>query len=668
MSDLEAPGAFSAALAERAVGREVILLVFDLRHIRWAHNLLLNLADFSLASRALAIGPDAEACSALRGRVPSAGCGCSSYLRAGRNATVDAALRRWKIGPGHVYHLWWQRWRYMARAVEYGYSALSLDSDISLRADPYLLFHGALAGHRLLVGLDSERRAGGRHQSLLYPAVNVGLVYANRCAPGGPAHELLREVTRRAERFLLGPLMFDFRGGGAITQNVMWEQDLFKDSLEHLAYGLDPSVARHTMAWTTLARTATPAEVSARVRAERWGWRFEPLPIAPGRPPQRVAWLPIGPTAKESVAGLPLWVFSPYNVPPHGAMCDGRWAGVAARTPSPVMVGHLVGCQAKFWMLRLLGWYRYDVETHAYGVSGRGALGGTRRGARAVDRPASTAAGPAVESRVAAFPPSVRVLVLSNHSLPLLRSPSDQLRAWGVVRRYAMLALLLGRRAVLPTLRCRLSPCGPSRAPAMRPSTHALTMADAAMCEPADGEAAAGSGPPAVRGGSAPSQWWRNSTGEAAMGWAAAPEEAEGWRRRGPRLGCCQLVPTARDCLDMYGGRHALATEPLLCAADLARLLSDARASAAPTSPPVVGTAPLGASWTDASFDELRASEARVLVLDGRGEPGRVEAALPPLEWIERRVKAAAEGGGVAIEDRAGARGERCLANLLAAS
>ena len=106
---------------------QALALVFDLRHIRWAHNLLLNLADFSLASRALAIGPDAEACSVLRGRVPSAGCGCSSYLRAGRNATVDAALRRWKIGPGHVYHLWWQRWYFLSEAVGLGYRVLSLD-------------------------------------------------------------------------------------------------------------------------------------------------------------------------------------------------------------------------------------------------------------------------------------------------------------------------------------------------------------------------------------------------------------------------------------------------------------------------------------------------------------------------------------------------------------
>ena len=34
---------------------------------------------------------------------------------------------------------WWQRWHYAAAAVAAGYHVLSLDTDISLRADPYPL-------------------------------------------------------------------------------------------------------------------------------------------------------------------------------------------------------------------------------------------------------------------------------------------------------------------------------------------------------------------------------------------------------------------------------------------------------------------------------------------------------------------------------------------------
>ena len=62
----------------------------------------------------------------------------SSYMRrTSQNQTLVAALNRWQIREWHVYHLWWQRWRYLAWAVELGYNAMSLDTDISLRANPY---------------------------------------------------------------------------------------------------------------------------------------------------------------------------------------------------------------------------------------------------------------------------------------------------------------------------------------------------------------------------------------------------------------------------------------------------------------------------------------------------------------------------------------------------
>ena len=35
--------------------------------------------------------------------------------------------------------------------------------------------------------------------------INVGLVYCQRCEAHGPAHRVVSDVTRRVERFLLGP-------------------------------------------------------------------------------------------------------------------------------------------------------------------------------------------------------------------------------------------------------------------------------------------------------------------------------------------------------------------------------------------------------------------------------------------------------------------------------
>ena len=153
--DLET--SFPSAVAARATAaagpsarREVILFVLDSRHVQWAHNLMLNLDDLGLGGRALGIGSSREACMALLNRVApgTLSCGRSSFLRReSGNHTLVGALDKWRIREFHVYHLWWQRWRYLGWAVRLGYNALSLDTDISIRANPYALFHGALS-HR----------------------------------------------------------------------------------------------------------------------------------------------------------------------------------------------------------------------------------------------------------------------------------------------------------------------------------------------------------------------------------------------------------------------------------------------------------------------------------------------------------------------------------------
>ena len=116
VGNLEARGVFASALASRArpisptaPRRDVILFVCDERHTHYAHNLLLNLAELGLAGRALAIGSTVLACERLVARSPadSVSCGYSSYLRHGMNASINQALRAWRIGEGHVYHLWY---------------------------------------------------------------------------------------------------------------------------------------------------------------------------------------------------------------------------------------------------------------------------------------------------------------------------------------------------------------------------------------------------------------------------------------------------------------------------------------------------------------------------------------------------------------------------------
>ena len=223
VGDLEGDGVFAAALAHRATSpsagktrREILFFVLDARHSQWAHNLLLNLAELGRAGQALAIASSREACAKLLTRVAAdtLTCGTSSFLRkagSGANSTLTAALNRWRIRDWHVYHLWWQRWHYLAWAVKLGYNALSLDTDISLRSDPYAVFHSVLRHRHLLVGLDSE--AGGHERPGLFPMINVGLVYCQDCDPDGPAHRVLSDVTRRVKNFLLGPVLYKTRHG-----------------------------------------------------------------------------------------------------------------------------------------------------------------------------------------------------------------------------------------------------------------------------------------------------------------------------------------------------------------------------------------------------------------------------------------------------------------------
>ena len=67
----------------------------------------------------------------------------------------------------------------LSEAVRLGYRVLSLDTDISLRANPYPLLHGVLRHHSLITGLDNDRDKS----SYVFPNTNVGFVYVR-----GPAH------------------------------------------------------------------------------------------------------------------------------------------------------------------------------------------------------------------------------------------------------------------------------------------------------------------------------------------------------------------------------------------------------------------------------------------------------------------------------------------------
>ena len=74
-----------------------------------------------------------------------------------------AGLSTWGIRPGDMFLMWAQQWRYVARAMEMGYSVLRTDTDVYFAEDPYPLLHSRLLRpFSLIVQQDFGGPLGGR--------------------------------------------------------------------------------------------------------------------------------------------------------------------------------------------------------------------------------------------------------------------------------------------------------------------------------------------------------------------------------------------------------------------------------------------------------------------------------------------------------------------------
>ena len=562
-----------------------------------------------------------------------------------------------------------------------------------------------------VVGLDSE--AGGIGAFYIFPAVNVGLVYAS--AGGGAAQWVMEEVGRRARHYLRNAPIRRTAAGG-VEQMVLWEQDLFRDGLEGAAF--NSTRYRHSLRHGFESGPA--ARRWARAHAQPWEWQTATLPNLP--PPSaawpqggRVPWLPLHlPLAThlaadadaadaadaaaaasvrdhaashvtgqakprgstERVAGLPQWAFSQYVVQPHGHAGTGEWA----LSPSPVLIGHAVGTRAKYFLLRALGWWAYAAElppsTVATPVSERSQLPGSggevtvedtskvvgklgaatgvpghgwgaeaeaaRRGPRRrggqrrrrqrrqhkeLRRRRGTEVageGEAGEGDVEGGSPEagqvfssderapLRVLVLRRHNLAWRPMQKGQTAADSdgvplAMARWALLALALGRRAVLPFVPCEV----PRNVPALPPQLWEtiIPFSNVSWCDAAAREPRAAL-PPA-----------------AALGWSAAGADTAANTARsahGERSACCLWVPPAA-CVDLVGRRAGgLRGELLLTEPDYGQLLGEAprklrdyRTARVANTTWVTAVGPVGRDLgpTGISLDSTERS-TRVLVLD----------------------------------------------------
>ena len=250
---------------------------------------------------------------------------------------------------------------------------------------------------------------------------------------------------------------------------------------------------------------------------------------------------------------------------------------------------------------------------------------------------------------------------------PLLRVAACR---WDAVRRFSLLALALGRRAVLPLVPCELAPCAPRVPNPLRPYLYTATVTDrdAAACA----EPPLPTPPPAGSNSSTTERDLAPRAVSAPLGWSPSPDTSKWWwnARDQPKRraeGCCQPIPNFGKCIDPAGARRVLGTEPLLATADLARLLQEmrstpppglrsARTIEEPLPSDAIATVTLDADWAEASLERLTAlAMARVLVLDVRKEPTK---RLPTVEWLMQHAS------GAAAQEAIGPHAARCFTAL----
>jgi hypothetical protein len=550
LGDLEDPHVLRHALSESAAStgrfsRNVILMVTDFEHQHWAHNLLLNLHSLEL-HHSLVIASAPRVCSSLHKRLFATGvrvgghCAHSSYLRETSNASIAAGLHRWQIDKGHVFHLWWQRWRYVALAISMRYNVLSLDTDISLRSDPYPLLWRAYQHRQLVVGIESEKPA--RKNRYIFPAANLGFVYC-RARPGGTVQRLFAEVTGRVEGLLLAPSP-TLNQENHTAANMLWDQDIFRDVVETLAFALRPPSFRHVL----YHAGTSPANLNAQSRT--FDWLHEDTSFFPAAAPIRTVWFqlhdPITYAPDETMAGLPMWFFAAYTVNPHGNLWDGGWL----RSSSPVVIAHLVFVSNKAFAMRALGLWHYAASLYQGTDSTKPPrVPGLYQGA--------TDTLPSAEgARV--FPEDVRALTMRNSGMQL--HAGNVVATWAELLRFTLLALSLQRHAVLPFFPCANGHGPPLEVPVkLRGRFHIMPLGNASLCQQDNAPALATTTPAVAQAQAGAVLWW-----------------TPGKHRQPPQFdACCTIVPFSSRWVDPNGLRP-LKEERMLNERDLAHLLEEA--------------------------------------------------------------------------------------------
>jgi hypothetical protein len=172
-------GAMESLLRARAFKKEVILTVSDGQHLEPLFNLLLDFKDLKMEHTVILMDKNSS-CEAVKQHMPNVGCVWTSFLQ------EEHPTPYWTP----IVHLWLMRWLLFNSMVRRGYNVLILDTDNSVRMDPYPFLKSSMfKGFNQLVSYDDG-----------IPEINCGIQYGQNISPDGPMAWITAEVVDRLLR------------------------------------------------------------------------------------------------------------------------------------------------------------------------------------------------------------------------------------------------------------------------------------------------------------------------------------------------------------------------------------------------------------------------------------------------------------------------------------
>jgi hypothetical protein len=166
-------------LEARSYRKEVIMTTADGNHLEEFFNLVLDFKDLHMEHTLVFMDTQAS-CDKAMALMPNLGCTWASFL------AKDHPQPYWT----KIVHMWLMRWVLFNSIVRRGYNALILDTDNSVRMDPYLFLKSEMfSRYNQVVSFDEG-----------IPEINCGAQYGQNIAPDGPMAWITAEVVDRLLR------------------------------------------------------------------------------------------------------------------------------------------------------------------------------------------------------------------------------------------------------------------------------------------------------------------------------------------------------------------------------------------------------------------------------------------------------------------------------------